>query len=57
MLRLFRDVEGVRGVHLHPISQFEGLDAGFHLRILGPAPGVLFVELLQQIKLLALLAS
>ena len=54
-LRLFADVEGVGGIHLHAVGQFERLDAGFQPRVLLPAALLVFlVELLQQVELLAL---
>src|SRR2546421_12831789 len=54
-LRFFGDVEGIRRIHLHSISQFKRLDAGLHLGILRTLPGMLLFQLMQQIKLLPLL--
>src|ERR1044071_2201206 len=49
------DVECVGRLHLHAISQFEGLNAGLEPGILPAALFVLVVEPVQQVELLALL--
>src|SRR6266496_2032274 len=54
VLRFAAEVKSVRGIHLHPISQFKGLDAGFDLRVLFAFAAVPFVEGLEQVKLGAL---
>ena len=54
-LRLPADVERVRGVQLHAVSQFKGLDARFQLRVLPALLQVPLVQLLQQIELFLLL--
>ncbi len=51
---LARDIERVGGIHLHPVSQFEGLDARFELRVLLAFLLMALVERLQQLELLVL---
>src|SRR5687768_13555116 len=53
-LGLFSDVERVGSVHLHAVSKFEGLDAGFEARFGLSALLVLAIEALEQIELAAL---
>ncbi len=57
VLRLFRNIECIRGIHLHPVREFEGLHPRFELRIVGAFLLMIGVELLQQIELLPLLAE
>ncbi len=57
VLRLLRNVEGVGGVHLHAVGQFEGLHARLELRVGRAAALVLGVELREQIELRALRAE
>src|SRR5579862_6233413 len=47
--RFLGNVERVRRVHLHPVGELKGLNAGFELAVLGPAPRMLLVQLMQQI--------
>ena len=54
MFRLFLDVECVRSIHLHPVSQFKGLDTRFHLGVLRATAGMLFVEDMKEVQLLPL---
>ena len=53
-LGLATDVEGVGRVDLHPISELEGLDARFELRVLLAFFQVSLIEFLQQFELLLL---
>ncbi len=53
-LGLARNVERIRGIHLHAISKFERLHARFEARIGSATLGMLLVELLQEIELGAL---
>ena len=54
MFRLAADVERVRGVHLHPVSQFKRLNARLQLRVLLALLQMPLVEFLQQTKLIPL---
>ena len=45
------------GLHLHPIGEFERLDARFQQRVLLGAARDVRVQLAEQIQLLALLSS
>ena len=55
VLGLAANIECVRRIHLHAIRQFEGLHAGFELRVVLTAILVLVIEVLEKIKLSALL--
>src|SRR5262249_41769582 len=52
--RLFRNIESVRGVHLHTVRKLKGLHARLHLGILRAAFRSLIVQLAQQVQLLPL---
>src|SRR5688500_13035307 len=52
--RLGRNVKSIRGVHLHPISQLKGLDAGFELGVVIALLLMFLVQLIEQIELLSL---
>src|SRR5436190_4926032 len=57
MARLAGDVEGVFGVALHAVGQFERLNAGFQLGIVAASGLMTLVELLQKVELLPLLVG
>ena len=52
----FGEIESVIGFHLHAVSEFERLDAGFELGVVLAAFEVALVEGEEEVKLLALFA-
>ena len=57
MLRLAVDVEHIRRLHLHPVSQLERLNARFELRVLLSLGRMFAVELLNEVQLTPLFAQ